>query len=109
MLCYTEFAGKLKFNYKKKSGADHASKNFNSFFDELGQHYKAFRAAGHNVYDLFRCGLAHEYYVKAACTIFITGPAGIGLQPDGLYYIAVEPYCDDLEGAFTKLEADLFP
>lgn len=109
---YAEFGGKLKFACKKKNGSDHASENFNKFFVELGPPYRAFRAAGHNVYDIFRCGLAHEYYVKKSCTISMrvdqeTAP-GIGLQPDGRYYFAVEPYCRDLEQAFVELERYLY-
>ena len=112
LLSYTEFGGKLKFACKKKNGSDHASENFNRFFDEIGPEYRAFRAAGHNVYDIFRCGLAHEYYVKKSCTISmcvepVTAP-GIGLQSDGRYYFAVEPYCRDLERAFFDLERHLY-
>jgi len=64
LLCYTEFGGKLRYDCKRSDGRDHASENFNRFFDDLGTSYKALRAARHNVYDVFRCGLAHEYYVK---------------------------------------------
>jgi len=53
LLCYTEFAGKLKFNCKKSNGTNHPTGNFNGFFDELGQDYRAFRSS-HNVYDTFR-------------------------------------------------------
>lgn len=112
LLSYTEFGGKLKFACKKSNGSDHASENFNRFFSELGPEYRVFRAAGHNVYDIFRCGLAHEYYVKKGCTISMradspTAP-GIGLQADGRYYFAVEPYCRDLERAFNDLERYLY-
>jgi hypothetical protein len=112
LLSYTEFGGKLKFASKKPNGTDHASENFNRFFSELGPGYRAFRAAGHNVYDIFRCGLAHEYYVKKGCTISMrtelaTAP-GIGIQGDGRYYFAVEPYCRDLERAFDDLERYLY-
>lgn len=112
LLSYTEFGGKLKFACKKSNGSDHASENFNRFFSELGPEYRAFRAAGHNVYDIFRCGLAHEYYVKKRCMISMhaepaTAP-GIGLQGDGQYYFAVEPYCRDLERAFNDLEQYLY-
>lgn len=112
LLSYTEFGGKLKFACKKKNGSDHASENFDRFFSELGPEYRAFRAAGHNVYDIFRCGLAHEYYVKKGCTISMRAePAtalGIGVQSDGRYYFAVEPYCRDLELAFIDLERYLY-
>lgn len=63
LLCYTEFGGKLKFGVKR------ASVNFNRFFDFLGIDYQSFRASPQNVYDIFRCGLAHEYYVKKNCSI----------------------------------------
>jgi len=112
LLCYTEFGGKLKFNCRRDNGTDLASENFNRFFDEIGPAYQAFRAAGHKVYDVFRCGLAHEYYVKKSCTISIRilpeKAAGIGVQADGRYYFAVEPYCRDLERAFSDLEQHLY-
>jgi hypothetical protein len=107
LLCYTEFAGKLKFNARKPA------QNFDGFFDELGTGYKAFRES-HRVYDIFRCGIAHEYHVKKRCDIgmFITGPdsqPGIGVKTDGTYYFAVERYARDLERAFYSLEKYLFP
>ena len=109
LLCYTEFGGKLK--YRKKT----ASENFNRFFDYLGPDYKAFRASftrQNEVYDVFRCGLAHEYYVKKSCTIGMMpasgqGP-GIGRDPSGRFYFIVESYCRDLKRAFDQLEVDLY-
>ncbi|MEI8174110.1 MAG: hypothetical protein WCH07_11605 [Deltaproteobacteria bacterium] len=112
LLCYTEFGGKLKYNCKKKNGADHASENFNKFFDELGAGYRTFWASGVNVYNVFRCGLAHEYYVKSNCTIFmdsnIPGP-GIGRNQNGSFYFIVGRYYEDLKNAFNRLETHLFP
>src|SRR3990172_11847793 len=61
LLSYTEFAGKLKYNRKKKDGSDYASENFRLFFDALGPGYKQCRNSKVNVYDIFRCGLVHEY------------------------------------------------
>jgi hypothetical protein len=111
LLCYTEFAGKLKYN-KKKDGRDWSTANFNCFFDDIGPEYKSFRAAGHNVYDIYRCGLAHEFFVKSPCDISVTAPAGkpgVGQLTDGRYYFVVENYCADLERAFADLEKHLFP
>lgn len=105
LLCYTEFAGKLKFNRSP-------SENFNRFFDELGPSYEAFRSVHPGVYGTFRCGLAHEFYVKKSCTICMCRAGvhpGIGQKSDGGYYFVVERYCLDLERAFTALEAFLFP
>ena len=108
LLCYTEFGGKLK--YRKKT----ASENFNKFFDYLGPDYKAFRASfkrQNEVYDVFRCGLAHEYYVKKSCTIAMLagGPgSGIGRDSSGRFYFVVENYCHELKRAFDQLEVDLY-
>src|SRR5207247_5688151 len=109
LLCYTEFGGKLRFNVKRKGG-DVASGNFNKFFDLLGAPYQAFRAQ-HNVYDIFRCGLAHEYYVKKSCTIaMVEGTPGAGLRVDanGRYYVVVESYCRYLKKAFDDLQIHLY-
>jgi hypothetical protein len=109
LLCYTEFGGKLRFAAKRADGSDVASANFNQFFDLLGADYQTFRAA-HNVYDLFRGGLAHEYYVKKSCTIaMLQGTPGPGLRVDakGHYTLVVESYCRDLKRAFDDLEGHL--
>ncbi|MGC4089442.1 MAG: hypothetical protein QM756_16445 [Polyangiaceae bacterium] len=109
LLCYTEFAGKLMFGHVRKDGRDKASANFNSFFDELGAEYAALRAK-HDIYDLFRCGLAHEYYIKETCTVFMFAKEqGIGIRerPDGTFAFVVEDYCRDLKAAFPKVEAAL--
>jgi len=103
LLCYTEFGGNLK--YRKKT----ASENFNRFFDYLGPDYKAFRASfkrQNEVYDIFRCGLAHEYYVKKSCVIAMlaSGPGpGIGRDSSGRFYFTVESYWRDLKRAFDQL------
>jgi hypothetical protein len=110
LLCYTEFGGKLKFGVKRANGTDIASDNFNQFFDLLGSDYESFRAA-HNVYDIFRCGLAHEYYIKKTCTIAMlaSGPGpGIGVDSLGRYYFVVESYCRDLEKAFDDLQITFY-
>ena len=99
LLCYTEFGGKLVF--KRRA----ASANFNAFFDFLGAPYKTLRAK-HDVYDILRCGLAHEYYVKQSCTIAMaSGSAGPGLRidPHGHFTFVVEAYSRDLSRAFDRL------
>ncbi|MBU2522278.1 MAG: hypothetical protein KKD50_08630 [Proteobacteria bacterium] len=111
LLSYTEFAGKLKYNKKRNNGRDWASENFNLFFDDLGDSYKKFRASGVNVYDIFRCGLVHEYYTKKSCTIYMlasTSQPGIGMDGSGNYYFVVEQYFQDFKSAFEVLERDLY-
>jgi len=110
LLCYTEFGGKLRFGFKRADGSDIASANFNHFFDLLGPDYLAFRAV-HNVYDIFRCGLAHEYYVKKGCTIdMLEATPGPGIQVDlsGHYRFVVESYYRDLRKAFDTLQVHLY-
>jgi hypothetical protein len=109
LLCYTEFGGKLRFSVKRSDGSDVASANFNEFFDLLRPDYQAFRVH-HNVYDTFRCGLAHEYYVKKSCTIdMLEGTAGPGIRVDsaGHYRFVVASYCRDLRKAFDLLQVHL--
>ena len=105
LVCYTEFGGKLL------SSTSEATKNFNDFFDRLGEAYKDFRKQQPDVYNVFRCGLAHEYYVKKNCTIYMLadrpGP-GIGTEPNGRYLFVVESYCRDLKQAFDELEVELY-
>ena len=106
LLCYTEFGGKLKY------GKKHASANFNEFFKDLGTEYQALVTAGHNIYDIFRCGLAHEYYVKHSCTIAMVdraARAGIVVESTGGYKFIVEKYYADLAVQFEALERHLFP
>lgn len=105
LFSYTEFGGKLKFNKKN------ASENFNLFFDELGDKYKSFRQL-HDVYNIFRCGLVHEYYVKGNCTIRMlsdnsNSPNPIGIN-DGGYYVVIYNYSRDLRKAFDALGQHLF-
>ncbi len=110
LLCYTEFGGKIWFGVKRPDGGDVASANFNQFFDLLGADYQAFRLA-HNVYDIFRCGLAHEYYVKKSCTIVMleaTPGPGIHVDLSGHFRFVVESYYRDLRKAFDTLQVHLY-
>ena len=63
------------------------------------------------VYDNFRCGLAHEYYVKQACTIYMEDSTnkscGIGIDNGRLYFV-VEKYYIDMRAAVEKLELRLY-
>lgn len=107
LLSYTEFGGKLKYNKLKPNGYNWASENFNLFFDDLGSGYQAFRNTGVNVYDIFRCGLVHEYFTKQNCTIYMSSnnrPIGIGTESNGKYFFEVETYFEDLKKALDDLE-----
>jgi hypothetical protein len=108
LLAYTEFFGDLKY---KNTGHGSNSKNFNSLFDDLGTDYQSFRASGEDVYKIFRCGLAHEYYTKKDCTIFMLNNgkrSGIGKTPDEKYYFVVEAYFEALKVVINSLESELY-
>lgn len=105
LLCYTEFMGGVERN---KFERGEARRNFESFFPQLGPAYAALTGTM-DVYDIFRCGLAHEYYVKRDCTIYMFGdpkPA-LGRREDR-YFFVVEQYFNDFKEAVQALEARLY-
>jgi hypothetical protein len=105
LLCYTEFLG--SFISGKTRG--HSRQNFEAFFRRLGPCYVAF-AKPHDVYEQFRCGMVHEYAVKAACTIYMARgeeTCGIGVAADGRYFFVVETYFDDFKRASRELYSEL--
>lgn len=117
LLCYTEFGGKLKYNVVNAQGRAVASANFNQFFDDLGSNYRNFRASftdSNFVYDTFRCGLAHEYFIKKSSTIYMldnpnSNKIGLGVEGTNEYYFVVEKYLSDLKVALEDLQQLLYP
>jgi hypothetical protein len=106
LLSYTEYGGRLKNN----DFSDGTSrKNFNDFFSDLGPAYKQFLAQ-RNAYKIFRCGLAHEYYVKKDCVIAIRSrtqlSAGIG-HNGTQYFFVIQKYFEDFRIAFEALCAKI--
>lgn len=110
LLCYTEFGGKTRFAVKRQDGKDASAENFNRCFDLMGPEYRLFRGS-HDVYGIFRCGLAHEYYVKRTCDIAMReaspGP-GLRLDEAGRYKIVVESYCRDLKAVFEQIQREIY-
>ena len=80
-------------------------KNFDEFFADLGAGYKQLLTQ-HKIYKIFRCGLAHEYYVKKDCTIYMRSskPLTAGIGHDGKnFFFVVEKYYEDFKIAFEAL------
>ena len=130
LLCYTEFMGGLLL----KNVCVKPKKRFDAFFDYIGPDYRKFGQTC-TVYDVFRCGLAHEYFVKRECTIFmLNGPdpltvagitrmgpsmyipdatlqppikVGIGRASNGRYFFIVEQYYQDFRDACKRLLKEL--
>lgn len=110
LLCYTEFLGKITYECKK-NGRDWSSENFNKAFDRFGPKYAELRSSGLNVYDVFRCGLAHEYYAKNNCTIYMLRhdqATALGRSSDGRLYFNVEHYFEDFMKAMDILGKEKF-
>lgn len=60
LLCYTEFLGGIAIrSFRRRS----SKKRFDIFFNSMGKNYEDFNKKV-NVYDIFRCGMAHEYFIK---------------------------------------------
>ncbi len=108
LLCYTEVLGKIK--QKNFPGGKVGSKaNFNAFFNDIGPAYSSFNQSV-NVYDVFRCGMAHEYLVKRNCRIAMlkgSESCGIGQIHNGSYYFVVERYFEDFCVACKSLYSTL--
>jgi hypothetical protein len=125
LLCYTEFMGGIyKGSFSKSKGTDKS--RFDALFNLMGPYYQEFNRQV-NVYKVFRCGMAHEYFVKRSCVIcmlsdptvsidFITNKAslhtapsaytgpvqyGIGFLDDEQYkyFFVVEQYFKDFANA----------
>lgn len=102
LLAYTEYAGRLKMN---DFSDGNSRKNFDEFFGDLGAGYKQLLTQ-HKIYKIFRCGLAHEYYVKKDCTIYMRSskPLTAGIGHDGKnFFFVVEKYYEDFKIAFEAL------
>ena len=100
LLCYTEAVGRIITGNGNKPKI-----NFLEFFEKLGPEYKSFKDS-YDVYDIFRCGLAHEYYVKKNCTIYMLSrkvACGVGIDKTKKYYFVVERYFEDFKEAFDNL------
>ncbi len=104
LLCYTEFMGAVQ-NCNEPTPRKEDKGKFDLFFDALGSQYDALNKKI-NAYDIFRCGMAHEYFVKKSCTIAMLdkgAPCGIVRDPDGHYYFVVEKYFEDFRAACRRL------
>jgi hypothetical protein len=107
LLCYTEVLGGIQRN---TLAPGNGRQNFECFFRELGPGYEQLLDDGFDVYELFRCGMAHEYLIKGRATVSMlkgVEPCGIAVTPKGHYYFTVERYFEDFRAAALQLRADL--
>lgn len=99
LLCYTEFMGGIATGDKGTARC-----RFDTFFCLMGNGYRKF-CKQVNVYKIFRCGMAHQYFAEnCVITMLKTNEAiGIGRLPDGPYYFVVEKYFEDFMRACELL------
>jgi hypothetical protein len=113
LLCYTEFCGWLEHDRRHQNGQVNCAANFHDFFVSLGRSYAALRPA-HNIYNVFRCGMAHNYFAKQDFEVdMIEGGAGAGVILVGAtnkFHLVVETYARDLLREMNLLRGRLaFP
>ena len=136
LLCYTEFMGGIKLG----SFSSPSRQLFEAFFHAMGPDYKALDAQLSeqpsirnptkklSAYEVYRCGMVHEYFIKQNGVIFMLkgavklgiedeptlyiGPSnlrgpyecGVGiLDDDGRYFFIVEKYYEDFAAACRNL------
>ena len=107
LLCYTEVLGGVQ---RGTLAQGQGRANFEAFFVELGPAYDALQKGGLDAYSVFRCGMAHEYFVKGQATVAMlkgVEPAGIAQAPSGRYFFCVERYFEDFIAAARRLHAQL--
>jgi len=129
LLCYTEFMGGIVTGSFSKGSCKN---RFDAFFNKMGTLYKSFNRRV-NVYKVFRCGMAHEYFIKKSGgismlkeegvklgvdgkpTLHSPGvslyrgafPCGIGILDDGQYFFGVEQYYEDFAVTCRKVHKDI--
>jgi hypothetical protein len=110
LVCYTEFLASFEPGTYSTN-----TDRFSAFLGRMGDCYQMFdeKLRGDtyqkSVYNVFRNGLAHEYFVKRNCTIsMIKGSETCGIgERNGRYFFAVERYLEDFLEAARRLEGEL--
>jgi len=101
LLCYTEFLGGL---ISPRDSKNIPKKRFASFLPYIGKCYVILNK-NDKLYDIFRCGLAHEYFIKRSASIVMykgkNTRCGIIFKNDHWYFV-VEKYFDDFRHGVKK-------
>ncbi|MFQ6122421.1 MAG: hypothetical protein ACE5LA_05105 [Dehalococcoidales bacterium] len=110
LLEYTEFFGGLVIGELGKPNKRNRYKplkdRFNAFFNDkyLGLEYGKLKCQL-DIYDVFRCGLAHEYFAKGSSPIIMHNrppqPCGI-MKINGRWVFIVEKYYEDFKAGVGK-------
>lgn len=106
LVAYTEFLGGIVTG---DLGVDRSSaRNFRAFLPYLGSDYEDL-ALRVDIYNVVRCGLAHEYFIKGESTVWprASAPCGIVSSADGPTYFIVSVYRDHLFTGARKLRDEI--
>ena len=107
LVTYTEFLGGLWTGGLGLLGT--SKDNFNAFIPYLGEPYQRIHQRV-NIYDLVRCGLVHNYFIKGESTIWnkAEGDApGIIASPGGPTYFICNVYARDLFAGATRFRNEI--
>ena len=123
LLQYSEFMGSLEARQYNLSTFTQKFKHF--LVNWMGGPYGTI-VQNSDVYWDFRSGLVHQFFVQPGCTIILfndsttpftvdgTPPSvvarpadGLGMAPNGNYYIVIEQYLGDFKNACQRLYAQL--
>ena len=109
LVTYTEVLGGLRtgnLGIRGKSAA-----NFNAFLPYLGNDYvKLKHERNIDIYDLVRCGLVHNYFIKGDSTIWMRASGsccGIIASDTAPTYFIVNIYRDDFFAGVTKFRDEI--
>jgi hypothetical protein len=124
LMAYTEFMGRVKEQKFSRRGNPAM---FRSFLTYMGPQYEELQGRM-DVYEVFRNGLVHLFFVKGKCTVAMKnspGPlivlgtppckdkeimkpvdSGIGLEDNGGYFLVIEKYFTDFKAACLRLHQE---
>jgi hypothetical protein len=107
LFCYSEIVGRHILRFKKKKAGNYNS--FNIFVNEYMGYKRLMKRYGDKIYDWFRHGLCHEYYIKGAMTgVYVvydkkTTKQAIAISKDGTKrFLVIKPYLRDFKKGIKK-------
>jgi hypothetical protein len=110
LVSYTEVLGGLRTGKLGLIGK--SQHNFNAFLCYMGDEYMQFQKKDINIYDVVRCGLVHNYFIKGDATIWMhagtgSNTRGIVASPNGTTHFFVNVYRDDFFAGATKYRDEI--
>ena len=111
LVSYTEVLGGLRtgeLGVRRKS-----RHNFEAFLPYMGYEYAQFKKKNIDIYDVVRCGLVHNYFIKGNDPIIWMNVAagsntcGIVAIPDGPTYFLVNVYRNNFFAGATKYRDEI--